>query len=195
MCSNSTSSRSGGCRCPSRSGALVVFGDVGVTDQHCTKVSPIESTVQYRFATPKPLKARPWPKGCVTAPLCKPRPRILNPGFPRTRGDMPCCSVQLRYTSTGRSKIICGGWRVPSFYTAGSWFTEPWISQPCFAEHTIPLLTARRGFGKAWRRVPSATARIAAAARSSLASALRFLRPLRVRRRVRYHSRLTHNRP
>ena len=38
----------------------------------CTKLSPIESLLQYRFATSKPLKARPGPEGCRTAPFRKP---------------------------------------------------------------------------------------------------------------------------
>ena len=39
--------------------------------QYCEKLSPIESLLQYRFATPKPLKACPGPGCCRTAPLCK----------------------------------------------------------------------------------------------------------------------------
>ena len=38
--------------------------------RRCTKVSPIESLLQYRFATPKPLKTRPATDHCVTALLC-----------------------------------------------------------------------------------------------------------------------------
>src|ERR1017187_3263267 len=34
-------------------GDLVVGGDSGVADQHCTNVSPIELVMQYLFATPK----------------------------------------------------------------------------------------------------------------------------------------------
>ena len=37
---------------------LVVFGDSGITEQHCIKVSPIESLMQYFSATPNPLKTR-----------------------------------------------------------------------------------------------------------------------------------------
>ena len=44
---------------------------VEVARNRCTKVSPIESLLQYRFATPNPLKARPGPGCCETAPLCK----------------------------------------------------------------------------------------------------------------------------
>ena len=40
--------------------------------QYCEKLSPIESLLQYRFATPKPLKACPGPGRCRTAPLCNP---------------------------------------------------------------------------------------------------------------------------
>ena len=36
----------------------------------CIKLSPIESILQYCFATPKPLKARPGLEGCRIAPLC-----------------------------------------------------------------------------------------------------------------------------
>ena len=39
-------------------------------DQHCRKVSPITLVLQYRFATPKFLRACPGPWGCETAPLC-----------------------------------------------------------------------------------------------------------------------------
>ena len=38
---------------------------------HCENLSLIESPLQYRFATPKPLKTRWGPEGCVIAPLCK----------------------------------------------------------------------------------------------------------------------------
>ena len=37
-----------------------------------TNLSPIESLLQYFFATPKPLKARPGPGCCKTAPLYNP---------------------------------------------------------------------------------------------------------------------------
>ena len=37
----------------------------------CTKVSPIESILQYHFATPKPLKKRLGSDRCKIAPLCK----------------------------------------------------------------------------------------------------------------------------
>ena len=43
---------------------------MAVTDQPCENLSLIESLLQYRFATPNPLKARPGPEGCKTAPLC-----------------------------------------------------------------------------------------------------------------------------
>ena len=60
------------------SGVVVVCGNAGVTDQHCTKLSLIESLLQYRFATPKPLKARPGWECCTTARLC----RLGHLGFP-----------------------------------------------------------------------------------------------------------------
>ena len=41
-----------------------------ITDQRCTKVSPIELMLHYRFATPKSLKTRRPLDCCVTAPLC-----------------------------------------------------------------------------------------------------------------------------
>ena len=44
-------------------------GDMAVTDQPCENLSLIKSLLQYRFATPNPLKARPGPEGCRTAPL------------------------------------------------------------------------------------------------------------------------------
>ena len=47
-------------------------GNTEVTDRHCGKVSPIEPLLQYRFATPKPLKARRSEDRCVIAPLCNP---------------------------------------------------------------------------------------------------------------------------
>ena len=37
----------------------------------CIKLLPIESLLQYRFATPKTLKSRPRPNRCRTAPLYK----------------------------------------------------------------------------------------------------------------------------
>ena len=43
---------------------------MAVTDQPCENLSLIESLLQYRFATPNPLKARPGPEGCRTARLC-----------------------------------------------------------------------------------------------------------------------------
>ena len=54
------------------SGVLIVRGNAGVTDQHCIKVSLITSVLQYRFATPKPLKTRPAPDSCTTVRLCNP---------------------------------------------------------------------------------------------------------------------------
>ena len=51
---------------------LIVGGNAGVTDQHCIKVSLITLILQYRFATPKPLKTRPGPEGCRTIPFCNP---------------------------------------------------------------------------------------------------------------------------
>ena len=59
---------------------LVFCGNTSVTDHHCVKVSPIESILQYCFATPKPLKSRPGPDGCKTAPLRKPscKPAFLE---------------------------------------------------------------------------------------------------------------------
>ena len=36
----------------------------------CINLSPIEFLLQYRFATPKPLKACPGLGGCKTVPLC-----------------------------------------------------------------------------------------------------------------------------
>ena len=54
------------------SGVLIVCGNAGVTEQHCIKVSLITLILQYRFATPKSLKIRPWLKGCKTVRLCKP---------------------------------------------------------------------------------------------------------------------------
>ena len=53
-------------------GVLVFGGYVRITDQHCIKVSPMKSVLQYRFATPKPLKTRRVSDRCETAPLCKP---------------------------------------------------------------------------------------------------------------------------
>ena len=62
-------------------------GSATLPGRRCTKLSPIESLLQYRFATPKPLKARPGPGGCRIAPLCKPRPggdppTVAVPPFP-----------------------------------------------------------------------------------------------------------------
>ena len=51
---------------------LIVRGNASVTDQHCTKVSLITLILQYRFATPKPLKKSPAPEGCRILPLCNP---------------------------------------------------------------------------------------------------------------------------
>ena len=45
-------------------------GSATIPGRRCTKLSPIESLLQYRFATPKPLKARPSPGGCRIACLC-----------------------------------------------------------------------------------------------------------------------------
>ena len=46
--------------------------------RRCTKLSSIESPLQYRFATPKPLKARPGPGGCRIARLCNPLSLALH---------------------------------------------------------------------------------------------------------------------
>ena len=54
------------------SGVRIIRGEVRVTDQCCTKVLPPESLLQYRFATPKPLKTRRGLDRCEIAPLCKP---------------------------------------------------------------------------------------------------------------------------
>ena len=40
--------------------------------QYCTNLSPIESILQYRFATPKPLKARPGPEGMQNRSFAQP---------------------------------------------------------------------------------------------------------------------------
>ena len=42
----------------------------GYSGRTCTKVSPIESLLQYRYATPTPLKVRPWLECCITARDC-----------------------------------------------------------------------------------------------------------------------------
>ena len=42
--------------------------------QYCTNLSPIESILQYRFATPKPLKARPGPEGMQNRSFVQPFP-------------------------------------------------------------------------------------------------------------------------
>ena len=56
--------------------------------QNCTKLSPIESILQYRFATPKPLKTRPAPDCCETAPLCNPgRCRCITAAGAAVRAD------------------------------------------------------------------------------------------------------------
>ena len=41
-------------------------GSIRISKQHCTKLLPIESVVQYRFAIPNPLKTRPEQEGCKT---------------------------------------------------------------------------------------------------------------------------------
>ena len=52
------------------SGVLIVGGNAGETDQHCIRVLQNQCVLQYRFATPKPLKTRPAPDRCKTVPLC-----------------------------------------------------------------------------------------------------------------------------
>ena len=44
-------------------------GDMAVTDQPCENLSPIESLLQYRFATPNPLKTPQSSTRCRIAPL------------------------------------------------------------------------------------------------------------------------------
>ncbi len=51
------------------SGVLVVSRDSGVTDQHCTKVSPFDLLMQYLFATQEPLKTQQASTRCKTARL------------------------------------------------------------------------------------------------------------------------------
>ena len=51
-------------------GALPSRGAACITAQYCIKVSPIESLLQYRFATSKPLQTRQVSNRCVIASLC-----------------------------------------------------------------------------------------------------------------------------
>ena len=62
------------------SGVLIVGGNAGETDQHCIRVLQNQCVLQYRFATPKPLKTRPGPDRCKTVPFC-------NPFSPRLQGS------------------------------------------------------------------------------------------------------------
>ena len=59
---------------------------VGVSEPRCINLSPNGSILQYRFATSNPLKARPSPGCCRTAPLCNPVrveiPPLQFPPFP-----------------------------------------------------------------------------------------------------------------
>ena len=56
------------------SGGLVLGRNARIADQHCIKVSPTELVMQYRFATPEPLKTRRAADRCTTAPfLCASR--------------------------------------------------------------------------------------------------------------------------
>ena len=50
-----------------------------VEDSPCGNPSPINPIVQYRGATPNPLKARPGPGCCKTTPLCN---RVLVDSLP-----------------------------------------------------------------------------------------------------------------
>ena len=78
-------------------------GSATVPGRRCTKLSPIESLLQYRFATPKPLKARPGPGGCRIARLCKPLPLALH-----CAGSVLAVKGPLRrfapWTASGRSE-------------------------------------------------------------------------------------------
>ena len=60
------------------SGVRIIRGEVRVTDQDCTKLSPIELILQYRFAIPNPLKSRRGPNRCTTARLCNPILHMAN---------------------------------------------------------------------------------------------------------------------
>ena len=57
---------------------LIVGGNTGVPDQHCIMVLQNQCVLQYRFATPKPLKTRPAPDRCKTVLLCN-RPGVDFP--------------------------------------------------------------------------------------------------------------------
>ena len=50
---------------------LIGVNDSGGRDWRCRNQSLFRSRLQHRFATPEPLKARPGPGCCKTAPLCK----------------------------------------------------------------------------------------------------------------------------
>ena len=43
---------------------------MALKDRPCRNLAPIESLLQYRFATPKPLETRPGLDRCKTVPLC-----------------------------------------------------------------------------------------------------------------------------
>jgi len=52
-------------------GVLIVGGDSGVADLHCTKVSPIESVTQYLFATREAPQINFW-KDVAKPDVCAP---------------------------------------------------------------------------------------------------------------------------
>ena len=54
--------------------------------------------MQYRFATPKPLKARPGPRGCKTAPLCN---RVLVDSH---RCSSPLFLINSEFPGAARSR-------------------------------------------------------------------------------------------
>src|ERR1017187_298257 len=50
-------------------GVLIVGGDSGVADLHCSNVSPFNMILQYLFATREPQQAGMMPIRCTTARL------------------------------------------------------------------------------------------------------------------------------
>src|ERR1017187_4402324 len=63
-------------------GVLIVGGDSGVADLHCSNVSPFNMIMQYLFATRKAQQTEVVPFRCKTTRLCNSRQAGVPKGVP-----------------------------------------------------------------------------------------------------------------
>ena len=92
----------------------------------CINLSPIEFLLQYRFATPKPLKACPGLEGCRTAPLRNrvlvdslPPPPLQFPPFPLKPSESPGSARSRPGRGARRSRSLDGEDRAATIPRSG----------------------------------------------------------------------------